>query len=111
MTSKICFTISGAKPERWFVEHQQLRAAHQRAPNRQHLLLAARQGAAALVQPLLEARKQRRDALEILLEVCAAVDLGAHLQVFEHGHAREDAPAFRRLCDAQMGDLVRLHAA
>ena len=33
----------------------------------------------------------------------------AHLQVFQHRHAREDAPALRRLRDAQPRDLVRRH--
>ena len=36
--------------------------------------------------------------------------VGAHLQVFRHAHARENPAAFRRLRDAQPGDLVRRHA-
>ena len=35
-----------------------------------------------------------------------AVDLGAHLQVFEHRHAREDATAFGGLGNAEAGDLM-----
>ncbi len=50
--------------ERGFVQHQQARAAHQRAADRQHLLLAAGQGAAALGHALLEPRKQREDTFE-----------------------------------------------
>ena len=45
--------------ERRLVEQQQPRPRHQRAGDRQHLLLAARQRAAALVQALLQAREQR----------------------------------------------------
>ena len=52
--------------ERRLVEEEQARPAHQRAGDGEHLLLAARQGAAALVQALLEARKDRADALEVL---------------------------------------------
>ena len=33
-------------------------------------------------------------------------DRRAHLQIFEHRHAHEDAAAFRRLRDLQAGDLV-----
>ena len=95
------------KAERGLVEQQQARARHQGARDREHLLLAARQRAAALVQPLLQAREQREDALEIGGEVRLLGDDRAHLQVFHHGHAREDAPPFRRLGDAQPRDLVR----
>ena len=48
------------EPERGLVEQQQLRPAHQRARDGEHLLLAARQRAAALVQALLEAREDAR---------------------------------------------------
>ena len=48
------------------------------------------------VEPLLETRKERRDALEILVEVRLPVDGRAHLQVLEHRHALEDAPPLRR---------------
>ena len=50
---------------RRLVHQQQPRPRHQRAPDREHLLLAARQRAAVLVGPLLEAREQRVDALEV----------------------------------------------
>ena len=36
------------QPERWLVEQQQARQAHQRPPDGQHLLLAAAQGAGDL---------------------------------------------------------------
>ncbi len=35
---------------------------------------------------------------------------GAHLEVLEHGHAPEQAPAFRRLRDAGLDDLRRAAA-
>ena len=55
--------------ERGFVEQEQPRPRHQRAADRQHLLLAARQRAAALAEPLLEAREQREHALEVVVEM------------------------------------------
>ena len=42
-------------PERRLVEQQEARPGQQRAADRQHLLLAARQRAAALVHALLRA--------------------------------------------------------
>src|SRR5208337_3125469 len=83
--------------ERRLVEQQEARPAHQRPPDRQHLLLAARQRAATLRRALLEARKQSEDALQVFVEMGEIVDRRAHLQVLEHRHAREDAPPFRRL--------------
>ena len=53
------------QPERRLVEQQQPRPAHQRAADRQHLLLAARERAAALLPALAQARKQREHPLEI----------------------------------------------
>jgi hypothetical protein len=40
---------------------------------------------------------------------CRLGDDRAHLQVFQHRHAREDAAALRRLRDAQPRDLVGRH--
>ena len=57
--------------ERGLVEQQQPRPAHQRARDRQHLLLAAGQRAAALAQALLQARQQRRDTRSRSCAKCA----------------------------------------
>ena len=56
----------GAKAERRLVEQQNLRIGHQRAADRQHLLLAAGQRAGDLAEPLrsrgnrLNTRSRRR---------------------------------------------------
>ena len=55
--------------------------------------------------------KEREDALEILVEMLRAVERRAHLQVFQHRHARKDAPALGRLRDPQPRDLVRRQSA
>ena len=52
--------------ERRLVEQEQARPAHERPPDRQHLLLAARQRAAGLAQPLAEQREQLEHHLEVL---------------------------------------------
>ena len=53
-----------SEPEARLVEHKEPRLAHQRTAKRQHLPLAAGQGAGELMAPLGEARKHRVDALE-----------------------------------------------
>src|SRR5207249_4790008 len=52
------------QPERRLVQHQQARARHERAPDGDHLLLAARERLHGRPPPLGEHRKQRVDALE-----------------------------------------------
>ncbi len=95
--------------ERRFVEQQKLWPAHQRAGDGEHLLLAARQGAGPLLQTLLEAREDGADLLEVVVEVLHPRHGGAHLQVLVDCHPREDATALRRLRDAELGDVMRLH--
>ena len=81
--------------------HNQLRLRHQRAADRHHLLLAARQGAGELAQPLLDAREQREDAFEILVKFGSArAGVSAHFEVFVDRHAREQPPRFEHRGDA-----------
>src|SRR5438132_1691258 len=51
--------------ERGLVEQQETRPSHERARDREHLLLAARERASALVAPFGEPRKEREDAIEV----------------------------------------------
>src|ERR687893_74789 len=60
------------------VKEKQARAAHQGAGDGEHLLLASRHGAAALMQALLEAREEGADPLEVLVETGEAIHGGAH---------------------------------
>src|SRR5712692_4365641 len=53
------------EPERRLVEQHQARAQHHGAADRQHLLLAAGQGAGLLAAPLLEPREIAVDALDV----------------------------------------------
>lgn len=93
--------------QRRFVQKQQLRTAHQGAGDGEHLLLAARQCSGPLVDTLLQPREEGEDALQILVEVILPDQGGAHLQVFHHRHAAEDAAAFRRLGNLTLHDVVR----
>ncbi len=106
MASKICRTMSGARPSDGSSSSRSSRPAHQRPRDREHLLLAARQGAAALSEPLPQTREQRQDSLNVFGEFAFGGDGGAYLQIFQHRHARKYASAFRRLCELEPGDLV-----
>ena len=106
MMSKICLRDQRREPERRLVEQQEPRPPHQGARDGEHLLLAARQRAAALAEPLGEAREQLEDAGEVAVPGAVAGRKRAHLQVLEHAHARKDAPALRGLGDVKPGDFV-----
>jgi len=71
------------------------------------LLLAARQRAAVLPLPLLQDREQPEDPGEILVEAGRVGGSRPDLQVFEHGHPREDSPPFRHLGDPAPDDFER----
>ncbi len=89
------------------VHHQQARIAEQRARDRQHLLLAARKLAAAVVAALGEAREGRVDALD---RPVAAVGAGARRQPqrLVDRQARPQPAPLRHIADAGARDLVRL---
>src|SRR5262245_32265275 len=70
----------GRETERRLVEEQQAGAAHQRAGNREHLLLATGERTAALVQTLTQARKQVEDACQVLGKMRGVRNGCAHLQ-------------------------------
>src|SRR4029079_1694772 len=100
----------GCEPERRLVENEQAWATHQRAADRQHLLLATRQRAAALVQTLSQAWEQLEYARQVLAKMRRVGDRSAHLQILHHRHTRKDAAAFRGLRDLQLGEFVRRQA-
>ncbi|MND54812.1 hypothetical protein D3C80_458780 [compost metagenome] len=56
---------------------------------------------------LFQAREHHEDLLDVFLEIFQVVEIGAHLQVFQHRHAGENAAAFRRLGDALARDQMR----
>src|SRR3954447_21688814 len=77
------------EPHRRFVHQEQLRLRHQRASHRDHLLLAAGHRPRELRATLVEQREELVHAVEVLLRT-AAVQVRAHLQVFEHCHRTEE---------------------
>ena len=109
MISKMFFTKSGERPSDGSSSSSSLGLAMSPRADGQHLLLAARQGAAQLLLALLQAREEGEDPLDVPLPVRAgALDEGAHPEVLEDGHLREDLAPLRDLDDAQLDHLVRL---
>src|SRR5262249_51422382 len=88
-------------PQRRLVENEQLRLGHQPAADRKHLLLAARQRARKLSQPLCEARKDRPDALEVSGAPCPSAPEAAELEILAHREVGKNAPPFRHLDKAE----------
>jgi len=95
-----------------FVEHEQLRVRHQRAPDREHLLLAARELPAQVAAPLAQAREELVHALQgpgpsaLVLRVAR----GGH-EVLLDRQPREDLPALRHQREALTCDAVRCQPA
>ena len=95
--------------ERRLVEQQQLRLAHERPPDGQHLLLAPRQQRAALGAPLLQAREQLVDARAGPGARGAVADgQGARAQVLVDREVSEDPPPLRDLHYPHPDDLGRV---
>ena len=87
---------------RRLVHADQARPRHQGPPDGHHLLLAARERAGELLAPLLDAREQAVHPLQIIVQILAiAARVGAHLEVLEHGHAREQPPRLGHRCNAE----------
>ena len=98
---------------RRLVKQQQARPGQQRAADREHLLLAARQVAGQAADALVQAREQRQHPLEIAGDGSAAGPVsrpavGTELQVLAHRQGRQDGAAFCDLHQAAFDDLVRL---
>ena len=98
--------------ERGLIQHQQLAAGHQAAPDPDHAALATRQGAGDLVASLLELGQQREHLVEARAHLLPSLwKIGAHLQVLQHRHLREQQITLRHMHDARRDDLVRALAA
>ena len=108
---KISCTISGREAEGGLVEQHQARAQHQRAADRQHLLLAARQRAGLLVEARLQDGKVLVDHLAVALDRrLVGARVGGNAQVLVDAEVGEGAAAFRYVADAAAHDLLRRHA-
>src|SRR5207302_2233065 len=83
-------------------------ALHQRAGERELLLLAATQGSRGLPAPLGEDWKAFEHAAAVGVDPGpVTADMGAESQVLVHGQLREGAAALRHVSDAGPGDRFR----
>src|SRR5581483_2027901 len=92
--------------ERRLVEQQEPRPLHDGAPEREHLLLPARERARLLGASLLEPREVLEDAREVVLERTAP-DVRAEAEVLPDGELREGAPPLRDVGDAESRHRLR----
>src|SRR5262249_61134900 len=82
------------------VEHEQARLPHQRAPDAEHLLLPARQGARELSAALGQTWEALEDPVEATGDAGAVTNaVGPHLEVLQHAHAGKETAPFRRMTE------------
>src|SRR4030095_1498524 len=75
--------------------------------DREHLLLAAAEGARELTPPLAQARETLEHLGERALDACAvAPPVGAHAEVVEHGHLGKEAPPLRGVREPERHDAM-----
>src|SRR6185369_10155188 len=80
--------------ERRLVEQEQARKSHERAPEREHLLLAAGERSGTLALALREARKKSENFFELKSFLFLRTPRkGAKLEIFFDGHGREEPPS------------------
>ena len=91
------------------IDDDEVRVAHERAAQGEHLLLATRQHAGLGVLALLETRKKAVHVLETPAWIALA-PLLSEQQVLVHGQLGEDIPVLRHIAQAQVGDLKGLVA-
>src|SRR5262249_31584342 len=86
--------------------------SRQGARDREHLLLAARERARALVAPFKQAREELGNAFgRPRLRASVTPGAAGPLKVLVHREFPEDAPVLRHVADAEPGHLKRSQAA
>src|SRR5262249_33782248 len=104
-----------SETERRLVEQDELGPRHERAPDREHLLLAARQRPGRLPPALGEARKLIEYPHHIRRDLAAiAAQVSAHFQIFQYRHLWENVAPLRTMRDPEgensagrdMGDVA-----
>lgn len=97
--------------KRWFIEHEQLWARHERPPDGDHLLFTAAQGAGILPPAFLQTWKETIDTLDGLVALrTRGGQVGAEFQVFNDAHLRKQRTPFGNLDDPAPTDLMRRQA-
>ena len=107
MVRQISWATSGARPSVASSMRIRSRVGHQRAADRQHLLLAAGELVAAVAAPLGETREQLEHALQRPPAPPVASRPRRHDQVLDHRQRGEDAAPFGHEGDAAARDRFR----
>ncbi len=100
----------GCEPLRGFIEDEEARVRQQGTADGQHLLLAAGQLVAAVLDALGKARKDLDHTIEGPAACVVRAVAGGDLQVFLHAQRREDAAPLRHVGDAALGNGARARA-
>jgi hypothetical protein len=98
------------QPFAGLVQQEQRRIAHQRAGDRQHLLLAAGQPPRYAVAQRLQQREDLIDAPDRPLVLAGRAFLLADDEIVLDGVLREDLAVLRHEAESGLGDAVWLHA-
>src|SRR5258708_1799624 len=98
----------GSKPERGLIEQDHLWPRHQTAPDREHLLLAARHASGQLTPPLAQPGKLAKSVSHPILDTAARARRDpAEAQILLDGQERKDQPAFGNEYDSTVHTPVR----
>ena len=98
----------GCEPQRRFIEQQESRAPHERASDRQHLLLTAGELPAERRAALGEHRKQLKGVVHER-RAAAGRTGDRHLQILAHGQAGKHPPPLGTVAEPEMGASFRTH--
>src|ERR1700732_1249772 len=91
-----------------FIKQQQSRPQHQRPPDRNHLLFAARQSSGNLLPPFAKARKQIQYFFHSRRQITSlARGESSEQEIFFDRHIRKNLTTLGNVRDAQRGNLVR----
>src|SRR5216684_1167596 len=92
---------------RRLIEDDQLGPHHQAARNREHLLFAAREGIAGLLESLFNARKTCK---HVILTLGIALTLQSNIEIFQHCQVGKNSSALRDVADALARYFMRMAA-
>src|SRR5216683_6253093 len=90
----------GSQAERQLVDHQQLGPGHQPAPDRDHLLLAARQRAGLARELVRKRRKMTEHSPQVVAHLAISPEICAQEQVLLDRHRSKQTAALRNVGDA-----------
>src|SRR6266852_4500028 len=97
--------------ERKLVDHEQARTRHERAADRDHLLLATGERRSQRAEALAHPRKELEHVSEVGFDrVAVASAEGAEQELIAHAHRREELASFGYVRDAEIDDPLGLRS-